>query len=311
MRHSENKPPVGKAEKLLPRLARVLAPNASPMTYWGTNTYILGADTVVIIDPGPDNDAHLAAIMQALEGRRVAQILVTHSHLDHSGLCARLAAQTAAPVAGFGDSQSGRSPMMQRLVAQGLGSGGEGVDHGFAPDFTLHDGAAINGDWGDITALHTPGHMANHLCFAWQDIMFTGDHIMGWSTSLISPPDGDLTAFMDSCEKLRSWPARRYFPAHGAPIADPQQRLDWLMMHRRDREAQIRSLLGQGVNTIPALTESIYHDIARELLPAAQRNVFAHLIDLCQRQVAAAIPRVGIQAKYRLIGSSEKTVTGM
>ncbi|MDO6591616.1 MBL fold metallo-hydrolase [Loktanella sp. D2R18] len=311
MTHREKMPPIGIAEQLRPGLQRMLAPNASPMTYWGTNTYILGENDVVVIDPGPDDPAHLNALLQALDGRRVAHILVTHSHLDHSGLCMALAKQTGVPIAGFGDSEAGRSDIMTALVAAGMTQGGEGVDKGFRPDAYLADGAKINGPWGEITAIHTPGHMANHLCFAWGDDIFTGDHIMGWSTSLISPPDGDLTAFMQSCRKLQDIPAVRYFPGHGAAVSQPEERLAWLMTHRQDREAQILSALRQGAAKIPSLTESIYRDLSPGLLPAAQRNVFAHLIDLCQRHVVFATPNIGFDAKFQINDAAELPVTGM
>ncbi|MCG3267699.1 MBL fold metallo-hydrolase [Yoonia sp. I 8.24] len=311
MTDREKLPPVGVAEQLRPGLQRVLAPNATPMTYWGTNTYILGENDVVVIDPGPDDPAHLNALLRALDGRRVAHILVTHSHIDHSGLCTALTQKTGAPVAGFGDSEAGRSDIMIALLAEGMKHGGEGVDHRYQPDVCLDDGAKINGPWGEITAIHTPGHMANHLCFAWGGDLFTGDHIMGWSTSLISPPDGDLTAFMQSCRKLQDIPAVRYFPGHGAAVTQPEERLAWLMAHRKDREAQILSALGQGLLTVPALTESIYSDLAPGLLPAAQRNVFAHLIDLCQRHVVLTAPNLGFDAKFQINDAAEEAVTGM
>ncbi len=305
MTHREKMPPVGIAEQLQPGLQRVLAPNASPMTYWGTNTYILGESDVIVIDPGPDDPTHFNTLLQALDGRRVAHILVTHSHRDHSGLCAALSKQTGAPIAGFGNSDAGRSDIMTALLNAGMKRGGEGVDHSYQPDACLPDGAKINGSWGEITAIHTPGHMANHLCFAWGDDIFTGDHIMGWSTSLISPPDGDLTAFMQSCRKLREMPAKRYFPGHGAAIIQPKEWLAWLMKHRQARENQILFALGQGAFKVPALTESIYDDLAPVLLPAAQRNAFAHLIDLCQRDVVLALPSIGFDAKFQINDAAE------
>jgi glyoxylase-like metal-dependent hydrolase (beta-lactamase superfamily II) len=293
-------PKHGLPMQLMPDLVRIIAPNPSPMTYWGTNTYIIGDDNVVVIDPGPDHPAHLSALLGALDGRRVAAILVTHSHVDHSALCAKLAAQTGAQVLAFGDSLAGCSDVMVDLVNRGLTAGGEGVDVGFAPDVIVSDGDVIAGSWGEITAIHTPGHMANHLCFAWRNQIFTGDHIMGWATSLISPPDGDLTSFMQSCERLRLTEAERYFPGHGAPIDAPIERLDWIVQHRLDRTAQILSALGQGALSVAALTESIYQGLAPGLLPAAQRNVFAHLIDLCQKQIISAQPNIRFGAKYQL-----------
>jgi glyoxylase-like metal-dependent hydrolase (beta-lactamase superfamily II) len=293
-------PKHGTPTQLMPGLQRVIAPNPSPMTYWGTNTYIIGGDEVVVIDPGPDDPAHLSALLGVLDGRRVATILVTHSHIDHSALCAKLAAGTGARVLAFGDSLAGRSDIMTDLANQGLSAGGEGVDVAFTPDGILEDGDVIAGDWGEVTAIHTPGHMANHLCFAWRNQLFTGDHIMGWATSLISPPDGDMTSFMHSCDRLRLRDADRYFPGHGAPIDAPKERLNWIVQHRLDRTAQILSALEQGGQSVAALTESIYHDLAPGLLPAAQRNVFAHLIDLCQQRIIFAQPNINFHAKYQL-----------
>ena len=306
MTNSPNSPEYGTSVTLMPGLTRIIAPNPSPMTYWGTNTYIVGGDDVVVIDPGPDEPAHLSALLTALAGRRVVHILVTHSHVDHSALCTRLAAHTGANVLAFGESLAGRSAVMKNLVKQGLTTGGEGVDHGFQPDVRLADGAIIAGGWGDISAIHTPGHMANHMCFAWQDQIFTGDHIMGWASSLISPPDGDVTAFMQSCDRLRGFQAMQYLPGHGAPIEHPTARLDWIVQHRHDREAQIRAALNAGHSTIGALTDSIYHDLDILLRPAAQRNVFAHLIDLSGRGQVKATPGLGFHAKYEILDPFKK-----
>ncbi|MBT8411798.1 MAG: MBL fold metallo-hydrolase, partial [Octadecabacter sp.] len=198
MMHDE-RPIAGEAVTVEDGLTRVLAPNASPMTYWGTNSYILGHDRVAVIDPGPDDPKHLASLIRAIAGRPVSHILVTHSHLDHSPLARALSQATDAPVLAFGDSNAGRSVAMQELAASGLMGGGEGVDPTFAPDILVADGDTITGDGWALTALHTPGHFGNHLSFLWGDVAFTGDHLMDWATSLVSPPDGDLTDFMASC----------------------------------------------------------------------------------------------------------------
>ncbi|WP_106359337.1 MBL fold metallo-hydrolase [Yoonia maritima] len=297
---SDEIPMVGKAIKLAPDLQRILAPNVSPMTCWGTNTYIVGDRDVVIIDPGPDDPAHLAAILHALKGRHVSCILVTHSHIDHSGLASPLSAATNAPIAAFGDSRAGRSDVMSDLVARGLATGGEGVDHSFTPDQTLKDGENLDGSWGRVTAVHTPGHMANHMCFHWNDIIFTGDHVMGWASSVISPPDGDLTQFMQSCKKLAVIPCARFLSAHGAPIETPAERLEWLLAHRYAREAQIISQLEQGAATISELTDSLYRGLSPGLRVIAQRNVFAHAIDLTLRGQIVAKPDLQFDAKYQL-----------
>lgn len=298
-------PPAGQRHDLAPGLAMVLAPNAGPMTYTGTNTYLLGEETLAVIDPGPDDPAHLAALLAAIGGRQVSHILLTHSHLDHSPLARLLAAQTGAPVLGFGPSEAGRSPVMTALARQGLAGGGEGIDRDFMPDETLADGAVITGAGWELTALHTPGHIGNHMCFAWGDAVFTGDHVMGWASSLVSPPDGDLSDFMTSCARLAGLDALVFYPGHGAPVTDPAARLDCLMTHRRAREAQILAQLATGPQAVEPLTAAIYTDTARALLPVAERNVFAHLVDLHSRGLVRADPVLSRAATFALSDLSD------
>lgn len=276
---------------LAPGATRLLAPNPSPMTYWGTNSYLLGETRLAVIDPGPNDPAHLEALLAAIDGRKVEAILVSHAHVDHSPLAPALAAQTGAPVLAFGDAQAGRSAIMTDLAARGMAHGGEGVDGAFMPDETLADGARITSPEWQIEVLHTPGHFGNHLCFAWGDRLFCGDHLMGWASSLVSPPDGDLTDFMASSARLaaRNWSVA--YPGHGAPIADPAERLAWLMAHRRDRETQILTAL-VGEMPLPALTAAVYDDVAPALLPMAARNLFAHLVDLWGRGLISAHPEL-------------------
>lgn len=276
-------PVVGQSFQLAPDLKMVLAPNASPMTQMGTNTFILGRETLVIIDPGPLNDQHLAALLGACGDKSVSHILVTHSHLDHSPLAAPLSKRTGAPVYAFGNSNAGRSKVMQSLAAAGMEDGGEGIDHSFQPDHILGDSEVVAGDWGELTTIHTPGHLGNHLCFQWGKAIFTGDHVMGWASSLVSPPDGDLTDFMASCARLADYDAQVYYPAHGAPVYDPRSRLSWLINHRKSREVQILQALEDRALTPAQLTQIIYHDTPQSLLGAAERNVFAHLVDLYGR----------------------------
>ena len=280
-------PVPGVAETLGPGLRRIVAPNPSPMTHRGTNTYLVGTRDIAVIDPGPDNAAHLAAITAALEpDQHVAQILVTHAHLDHSPLARRLGAATGAPVLAFGDAKAGRSAVMQNLAASGAVEGGEGVDRAFVPDRCLADGEAISGSDWQLTALWTPGHFGNHLCFAWGDHVFSGDLAMGWASSLVSPPDGDLTDFMASCRSLRAHGPRILHPGHGAPVTRAVERIDWLIEHRLTREAAILRALTAGPATARDLTPLIYTDTPAALLPAATRNVLAHLIDLASKNMA-------------------------
>lgn len=284
MSPSENVPAPGLAEQLEPGLLRVLAPNPSPMTHWGTNTYLLGQKEIAVIDPGPELPAHLAAILKACPpGARITHILVTHAHRDHSPLARGLSRETGAPVHAFGPADAGRSAVMQDLAASGFAGGGEGVDSGFLPDVTLAHGDRVSGAEWELAALHTPGHMGNHLCFAWGDALFSGDHVMGWASSLVSPPDGDLSDFMASCDALRRRSWRVFHPGHGAPVDAPADRLDWLIAHRRARETAILHALDEGPATATELAARLYTDVPAALLPAAARNVFAHLVDLTQK----------------------------
>jgi glyoxylase-like metal-dependent hydrolase (beta-lactamase superfamily II) len=281
-------------------LALVLAPNPSAMTYLGTNTYLLGTDRLVVIDPGPADSAHLSALLRAINERPVDYIAVTHSHLDHSALAPALSAATGAPVCAFGDASAGRSAVMADLAARGMTGGGEGIDHAFRPDLTLADGDMLQGDWGRLHALHTPGHLGNHLCFHWQDALFSGDHVMGWASSLVSPPDGDLTDFMASCRKLQAVSVSCFYPAHGAPVTDPAARLHWLIAHRLQREAEIIAALTEAAATPAMLVARIYADLTPLLARAAERNVLAHLIDLTTRGMVSARPDCGPEAVFTL-----------
>lgn len=269
-------------------LLRILAPNPSPLTGPGTNTFLLGRDRIAVIDPGPDDPGHLAAIVEAGRGR-ISHILVTHAHRDHSAGAPALSRMTGAPVLAFGDALSGRSPMMHRLAAGGATGGGEGLDMGFAPDTALRDGDVVEGpDWR-LTVLHTPGHSGGHLSFLWNDRIFCGDVVMGWSSTIISPPDGDLSDYLRTLDRLSQCQPSRLLPAHGDPIKDPARRLSDLAGHRRQRTAQILSALRDGPSDAATLASRIY-DIAPALLPAASRNVLAHLLALSE---LGAVVRLG------------------
>jgi glyoxylase-like metal-dependent hydrolase (beta-lactamase superfamily II) len=270
------------------------------MTYRGTNTYIIGGKDLAVIDPGPDNDDHFAAILSAVaKGQRISHILVSHAHLDHAPLARRLAKATDAPVMGFGPAHAGRSEIMQRLAASGAAGGGEGVDHAFEPDVALEDGAEIAGpDW-HLRVLHTPGHIGNHLCFAMGDICFTADHVMGWSTSLVSPPDGDLSDFMASCARLAETGWRVFYPGHGAPVTAPNARLAELVAHRRRREREILSALDETPASAQEIASRVYTEIPQDLLPAAARNVLAHLVDLVQKREVCSLGALSETAVFK------------
>ena len=271
------------------------------MTHWGTNTFLVGGAEVTVVDPGPDIEAHLQAILMATKGQRIAHVLVTHAHLDHSPLARRLSDISGAPVTAFGPAEAGRRPIMQRLAADGLAGGGEGVDGRFAPDKTVGEGDRIKGDGWALEVLHTPGHFAGHIAFQGDGWILSGDHVMDWSSSLVSPPDGNLTDFMATCRKLQALEPSRLFPAHGGAIEQPQERLQWLIDHRLTREAALLDCLSAVPQRIGDLTRRIYHDIDPAMLPAAERNVFAHLIDLVERNRVAARPELAWSAEFTLI----------
>lgn len=287
-------------------LRRVLAPNPSAMTHKGTNSYIVGKGEVAVIDPGPDDDGHLAALLAALgPGERVSHIFVTHAHLDHSALAPRLARATGAPVLALGAADAARSPLMTDLAARGRYTGTEGTDLTFQPDIHLADGAQIEGDGWRITALHTPGHLSNHLCLMWNGGAFSGDHVMGWSTSIVAPPDGDMGAYMRALDRLAGSGPSRLWPGHGAPIADPGGRIADLVAHRHARAAAIRAALRDGPMDASSLAARIYSDIPARLLPAAALNVFAHLIEMLEKNEAAPLSELAFASPFALSDRTE------
>ena len=271
--------PTGLAEQLEPLVRRVLAPNPSAFTYTGTETYVVGAgEEVAVIDPGPDEPEHLRALLSAIGGAKLTAILCTHTHRDHSPAAAPLRALTGAPVIGCGP-----------LAISDSGPRSDApFDQTYAPDRVLADGESLAGpDW-TLTALATPGHTSNHLCFALDEsgALFTGDHVMGWSTSVIAPPDGDMSDYMESLQKLYDRTDRVYYPAHGPQVDKPRQLVRGMMGHRRQRERQILRLLEEGPAKIDDMVPRMYQGVDRMLWPAAGRSVLAHLIDLEKRSLA-------------------------
>ena len=268
------------AQVLTPRVRRVLADNPSAFTFTGTQTYIVGRGSVAVIDPGPADDVHVTAILRATAGETVSHIICTHTHRDHSPGAVPLKAATGAQVIGCAP-----------LVIEDLGPRADAsFDTTYVPDAVLSDGARVAGpDW-TIEAVATPGHTSNHLCYALvgENALFTGDHVMGWSTTVVSPPDGDMTAYMASLAKLQLRSDAVYYPAHGEPVTNPQQFVRGLMGHRKQRERQILKALGDGLDAIEAMVTRMYVGIDPRLHAAAGRSVLAHLIDLRDRGLVAA-----------------------
>lgn len=284
---------------LEPDLRLIRAPNPSPLTGDGTNSYILGRAAQIVIDPGPEDAAHLARLMAALaDGGPVEAILVTHTHLDHSPLAHALSTATGAPVMGFGTALAGRSARMQALAASGMVSSGESVDLRFRPDRVLAHGETVSCGPETLRALWTPGHFGNHLCFEWRGAVFSGDHVMGWSTSLVAPPDGDMAAYRASLERLHSVGARRLYPGHGDPVPDPAARIAELCLHRAARERAIVTALDEGPLDIGRIVARVYTQTPPALHRAAARNVLAHLIDLEARGLVRADPSLGEDALF-------------
>ena len=270
--------PTGIADQVEPLVMRVLAPNPSPYTYTGTQTYVVGQEDgpdCAVIDPGPNDPAHIDAIEAAIDNRVVRAIMCTHTHRDHSPAAAPLSQRTGAPVVGC-------APLVLRTD---LPRADEAFDTTYAPDRVLEDGESMSGTGWTLTAVATPGHTSNHLCFALEESrsLFTGDHVMGWSTSVVIPPDGDMGDYMASLEKLQAREDVIYHSAHGAAITKPRQLVRGMIGHRRQRENQILRLLGEEARTVSAFIPQMYKGLDERLIPAAEMSVTAHLIDLEKR----------------------------
>lgn len=267
--------PTGQVEQVRPLVRRVLAGNPSAFTHSGTQTYLVGKGEVAVIDPGPDLPEHVEAILAATAGERIVAILCTHTHRDHSPASRALAAATGAPIIGCAP-----------LALDDNGPRADAAfDFDYAPDRVLADGERVEGPGWALEAVATPGHTSNHLCFALvgESVLFTGDHVMGWSTTIVSPPDGDMAAYMESLALLLRRDDKVYLPAHGPAIEKPHRHVRALVTHRKMREKQVLTQLGQSGRRISDMVEAMYRDIDPRLHPAAGRSVLAHLLDLERR----------------------------
>lgn len=309
----------GEAEQLAPLVRRVIADNPSKFTYHGTGTYVVGLGDVVVIDPGPKLDSHRDALAAALAGNSVRAILVTHCHADHSPLAAWLAAETGAPTIAFGphgadawdigddparddqvgddqDDETGADKAASEPVIE------ESTDVDFVPDEAVDTGDEVaSGSGWAMTALHTPGHTSNHMCFALDDgttrTLFTGDHVMGWSTTVVSPPDGDMSAYLESLRVVAGRNDHVAIPTHGSPIPDPSTFVNELIEHRLQREGQVLDAVRGGLDTVPAMVEVLYADVRKELHSPARRSVLAHLVKLVDDD---SVGLVGDESRPRL-----------
>ncbi len=261
----------GVMQQVAPGIRRVIANNPGPFTYTGTGTYVIGKGNVAVIDPGPDMPEHVDAILAGLDGETITHILITHTHMDHSPGTRQLKAATGAKTFGYGPQ---------------VGKPGEQVEEAgdweFIPDQEVRHGDIIEGDGWSFEALYTPGHISNHVCYAYleEKALFTGDHVMGWSTSVISPPDGNMTHYMAALRLLLDRDDKTYWPTHGAPILEPRPFVEAYIAHREDRENQIMDCLNKGVRDIPSMVKIMYTAVPEILHPAAGRSVKAHLIHM-------------------------------
>jgi glyoxylase-like metal-dependent hydrolase (beta-lactamase superfamily II) len=284
----------GRVDQVSPLLRRVIAPNSGPFSFYGTGTYIIGAGKVAVVDPGPLIDSHIDAIKRAVDGEEVTHILVTHTHIDHSPAAAPLKAWCGAPTYGYGPHGAGK--IEQGFVVEA------GGDKDFVPDRVVRDGDVIEGDGWSVECVYTPGHTSNHVCFALREekALLPGDHVMGWSTTIVSPPDGDMKDYMASLARLLERDDTIYWPTHGAPIEAPQDYVRALIAHREARERQILACLDGGLSRIEDMVPRMYSGyVEPAMYPAAARSVLAHLVWLVEKGVVRADGPLGVEVGFQ------------
>lgn len=288
---------IGHAVRISPLIKRLIAPNPGPFTFTGTCTYLVGEEPLVVIDPGPDDPSHLQALLEEIGPRTVSHILVTHTHKDHSPLARRLAEFTGAEIFGAGPHKAARALSLGEANALDASA-----DYDHKPHRILHHGDVLRLNGLILEVVATPGHTMNHLAFSLKDenILFSGDHIMAWSTSIVAPPDGSMRAYMQSLELVAARDENLFFPGHGAPVKDPRNFVRGLIAHRKGREASILAALSNNPVSIPVLVEKIYLGLADNLKPAAALSVFAHLEDLVERRFVKTEGEAVLHGLYRL-----------
>lgn len=284
-------------ERVAPGVRRILADLPSPFTFKGTNTYVVGEGEVAVIDPGPHDSRHIEAILSALKGETITHILVTHTHRDHSPGAAALKAATGAKTYGEGPHRAARELHLGETVAMDTGG-----DESFVPDHALKDGETVEGKGFCIEAITTPGHCANHLAFALRgtDMLFSGDHVMGWATSIVAPPDGSMSDYMASLHKLEKRPETIYLPGHGNIVRDAKKLVGQYIEHREAREAAILRKLSRGESDIPGIVQAIYIGLDPRLTKAAAMTTYAHIETLVERDMVSADGGLSLDARYRL-----------
>jgi glyoxylase-like metal-dependent hydrolase (beta-lactamase superfamily II) len=287
----------GQVEKVMPGLRRLMADNPSPFTYKGTVSYIVGRGRVAILDPGPEHEQHIATLLDAVRGETVTHVFVTHTHRDHSPAAARIKAATGAIVVAEGPHRAARPLHLgenQRLEASG--------DLAFRPDLAIPDGESVSDGGWTLEAITTPGHTANHMAYAYKQagVLFSGDHVMAWSTPVVAPPDGAMGDYMASLDKLSKRPESTYFPGHGGAVRDAPRFVQYYIRHRRAREASILRRLAKGAADIPTIVRAVYIGLDPRLVSAAGLSVLAHLEDLLARGLVATDGEPSLQSVYRL-----------
>lgn len=291
--------PAGRIEEIMPGLRRLLADNPSPFTFKGTVSYIVGRGRVAILDPGPEDEQHISRLLDAVRGETVTHVVVTHTHRDHSPAAARIKAATGAILVAEGPHRAARPLQLgenQRLEAS--------ADLAFRPDLAIPDGESVTGAGWTLEAVATPGHTANHMAYAYKEagILFSGDHVMAWSTPVVAPPDGAMGDYMASLNKLSERPETTYFPGHGGAVRDAPRFVKFYIRHRQAREASILHRLAKGAADIPTIVRAIYIGLDPRLVGAAGLSVLAHLEDLVTRRLVATEGEPSIHGVYRLVG---------